>query len=122
MIAEYIQLILLVSGVATMGPIVQFFAPRPLLKLLYGVETSEPATLLLARHWGLLIFLVGALLVYSAYDPSMRDPVLVVASLEKIAFAGLIFLGPVKRTSVATFAAAGDTAFVILYISYFLGF
>jgi len=121
MIAEYIQLILLVSGVATMGGIVQFFAPRPLLKLLYGVETSEPTTLLLARHWGLLIFLVGVLLVYSAYNPSIRDPVLVVASLEKIVFAGLIFLSPVKRTFVATFAAAGDTAFVILYGVYFLG-
>jgi len=74
------------------------------------------------RHWGLLIFLVGALLVYSAYDPSTRDPVLVVASLEKIAFAGLVFFGPVNRTSVAAFAAAGDTAFVMLYIAYILGF
>jgi hypothetical protein len=121
MIAEYIQLILIVSGVATMGPIVQFFAPGPLLKLMYGVETSEPATLLLARHWGLLIFLVGALLVYSAYDPSTRDPLLIVASLEKIAFAGFVFFGPVNRTPFATFAVAGDTAFVILYFVYFLG-
>ena len=121
MIAEYIQLILLVSGVATMGPIVQFFAPRAILKLMYDVNTSEPTTLLLARHWGLLIFLIGALLVYSAYDPSTRDPVLVVASLEKIAFAGLVFFGPVNRTPVATFAAAGDTSFAILYVAYFLG-
>jgi hypothetical protein len=121
MIAEYIQPILIVSGVATMGGIVQFFTPRAILRLMYDVKTSEHTTLLLARHWGLLIFLVGALLVYSAYDPSTRDPVLVVASLEKIAIAGLIFLGPVKRTSVATFVAAGDTAFVILYVAYFLG-
>jgi hypothetical protein len=86
------------------------------------VETSDPAILLLAKHWGLLIFLVCVLLVYSTYDPSIRDPVLVVASLEKIAFAGLVFFGPVKRTSVTTFAAVGDTAFVILYVAYFVGF
>jgi len=34
MIAKNIQLILIVSGVATMGAIVQFFAPRPILKLM----------------------------------------------------------------------------------------
>ncbi len=119
---DYIQLILLVSGVATMGAGVQFLAPRLILRLLYEVEPSEPTILLLARHWGLLIFLVGALLVYSAYDPSTRDPVLVVASLEKIVFAGFIFLGPVRKTFVGAFVAAGDTSFVLLYLMYFLGF
>ncbi len=101
--------------------IVQFIAPRPALKLFFEVETFEASTLLLARHWGLLIFLVGGLLVYSAYDPTTRDPVLVVASLEKIAFSGLVFFGPGKRTAIATIAAAGDSAFVVLYLLYFLG-
>ena len=122
MIAENIQLILIVFGVATLGAIVQFFAPRPMLKLMYGMETYEPTTLFLARHWGLLIFLVGALLVFSAYDSRMRDPVLVVASLEKIVFAAFIFFAPVKRTSVATVAAIGDSSFVVLYLLYFVGF
>lgn len=80
MIAENIQLILIVSGVATMGAIAQFFAPRPMLKLIYGMEISESTILFLARHWGLLIFSVGALLVFSAYDLGMRKPVLVVVS------------------------------------------
>ncbi len=119
---EYIQLTLLVSGVATMGAGVQFLAPRLILKLLYELEPSEPTILLLARHWGLLIFLIGGLLVYSAYDTSTRDSVLVVASLEKIVFAGFIFFGHGQKTSVGTFVAAGDTSFVLLYLLYFLGF
>jgi len=45
-----------------------------------------------------------------------------VTSLETIAFAGLVFFGPVNRTPVATFAAADDTAFVMLYVAYFLDF
>ncbi len=105
-----------------MGAIAQCLAPRAALELLYGVEEFEPVTLLLARHWGLLIFLVGALLVYSAYDPNTRNPVLVVASLEKIVFAGFIFFGHGQKTSVGTFVAAGDTSFVLLYLLYFLGF
>jgi hypothetical protein len=83
MMTEYIQPILLVSCVATMGAGIQSFAPRLILKLVYDVEISESTTLLLARHGGLLIFLVGALLVYSVYDPSTRDPVLVLASSRK---------------------------------------
>jgi hypothetical protein len=70
----------------------------------------------------LLIFLVEALLVYRAYDPSTRNPVLVVGSLEKMVFAGLVFLGPVTKTSAGTFVAAGDTSFVVLYLLYFMGF
>jgi len=60
---EGIELILLVSGVATMGAGVRFFASRLILKRLYDVDTLKPTTLLLARHCGLLIFLVSALLV-----------------------------------------------------------
>jgi hypothetical protein len=56
-----------------------FLLPQLGLKLLLGIETTEPAILLLARHWGLLLFLVGALLVYSAFTPAIRVPVLSVA-------------------------------------------
>jgi hypothetical protein len=45
MIAEYIQPILIVSGVATMGGIVQFFTPRAILRLMYDVKTSENPSL-----------------------------------------------------------------------------
>ena len=121
MINESICPILIVSGVATMSAVGQCFAPRPVLQLLYGVETSDPITLLLARHWGVLIGLVGALLVYSAVDPGVRTPVLIVAGIEKMMFSGLVFLGPAPRTSVGTLAATGDTFFALLYVLYFVG-
>ena len=121
MISQNIDLILLVSGLATMGAIALLFAPRQILKLLFDLDTSEPTTLFLARHWGLLVFLVGGLLVYSTYDHNLRDPVLLLACLEKLAIAGLIFLGPTTRTPASTFVAAGDLSFAMLYICYFIG-
>ena len=62
-----------------MGAIALFLLPQPGLKLLLEIETTEPGILLLVRHWGLLLFLVGALLVYSAFAPAIRVPVLIVA-------------------------------------------
>ena len=104
-----------------MGAIIQFFLPHPMLKLLFGVENSDSTTLFLARHWALLIFLVGVLLVYGAYHPAIRDPIMVVASVEKLVFAMLIFFVPMSKTPVATSLAVGDSSFVVLYLLYFLG-
>ncbi len=97
-------------------------APTFLLRQIFQVRTPSPVTLLLARHWGLLIFLVGALLVISAYDPSIREPVLIVAALEKTIFAGLIFMNSANTMSLAKILALADTFFAILYVLYLLGY
>ena len=122
MITENIQLILLASGIATMGAFLIFLAPHLALKHAFNSESCDGATVLLARHWGLLIFLVGALLVYSAYNPAVRDPVLVIAGLEKTVFSLLVFFGPATRTPIATALAIGDASFVLLYGLHFMGF
>jgi hypothetical protein len=70
------------------------------------------------RHWGVLIFVVGALLVYSAGVPAVRTPVLIAAAVEKFALGLLIFLGPMRRRSVMTAAVIGDGLFAVLYVAY----
>jgi len=120
MITTHIQAILLVAGLATMGGMGAFTAPRQVLKLVFGVETPQDVALLLTSHWGLLIFLVGALLVFGAYHPDIHAPAMAIAGLEKIAFCGLVFLGPLKRTTVATMAAAVDAGFAVLFVLFFL--
>jgi len=73
------------------------------------------------RHWGVLIFVVAALIVYSAYVPVVRAPVLVATAIEKFAIGLLTFFGPVKRTTAMTAIAFGDSAFAILYVAYLAG-
>ena len=63
MIAAHIELILLLTGLATAGALVLFLAPCSMLKLLFGRAPADALDLLLARHWGLLVGLVGALLI-----------------------------------------------------------
>lgn len=117
MIANHIELILVVTGIYTAAAILQFFAPRlGLAKLTFGAESSDPFTLLLAQHWGLLAGLLGGLLVYAAYHPEIRVPVMLVAALEKLALAGLILLGRWPRTALATRLAFIDAVIAVVFL------
>lgn len=116
MIASHSVAILVVTGVYTAGALLQLFAPRTSLAMIFGVRTDESFTLLLARHWGLLAALVGGLLVYSAFHPEVRAPVVVVAAVEKLVLAGLVFFGGWKRTPVAARTAVIDVVIAVLLL------
>jgi len=64
-IATQIEIILIITGAVTATMLSQFFAPLPVLRLVYGETHLDAVSMALARHWGLLIFCVGALLVYA---------------------------------------------------------
>jgi hypothetical protein len=91
-IATHIEIILIITGAVTATMLSQFFAPLPVLRLVYGETHLDAVSMALARHWGLLIFCVGALLVYAAYVPPLRAPIMVVAVIEKVGL-GVCVLG-----------------------------
>jgi hypothetical protein len=118
-LAQAIGWLLVVSGAITAaGGLFAAAAPRALLRIVFGVSDDGAALLFFARHWGVLIFAVGALLVWAAYDPSLRVPVLAAAALEKLVVAAMIFFGPLRRTQLMTLAAVADGTFAVLYLAY----
>jgi hypothetical protein len=121
MISAHIETILVVTGLATALAIVQCVAPRRILRFAFGLEAPQPVTVLIASHWGLLIFLIGALLVYAAFQPSVRVPSMVIGAIEKLFFAGVIFFGDMPRTARATALAVVDAIIAVLYLMYFAG-
>lgn len=122
MIYRSIEWILIVSGTVTAaGGFVASIAPQPFLRLGFAVESVDAATMFFVRHWGVLIFTIGALTVCGAYVPTLRPPVLIAAALEKFVVVALIFFGPVKRTMAMTAIAGVDGLFTILYVSYLAG-
>ena len=122
MFASSIGWILIFSGLITAGAgLATLLFPHLILRLGFGVETPDGSTVLFARHWGLLVAVIGALIVYGAEASAVRNPVLVAAIIEKLALGLLIFFGPVKRTSAMTALAIGDGTFAILYIAYLAG-
>ena len=122
MIAAHIELILIVTGSATATMLTQFFAPLPVLRLIYGEAPTDRISVALARHWGLLIFCVGALLIYAAFYPSVRAPILVFAIIEKIGL-GVCMLGTsLPGQGIAAVLAAADLLMALVYVLYLSGF
>jgi hypothetical protein len=121
MIASNIGLILLVSGIVTAGCIVVFFAPGAAVRIIFGSTISENLTVLVVRHWGLLVFLMGALIVYAAYHPASRVPILVAACVEKAILIALFAIGGVRWTPGMRVIAVVDGLFTVLYVAYLAG-
>src|SRR5437868_2282104 len=121
MLAARIELILLVTGLATAGALALFLAPVPMMKLLFGQAPSDVLSLLIARHWGLLVCLVGALLMYAAYHAEVRVPTLIVAIVEKAVFVLGVFLSPFRRRPTVLVAALADAGMATVYLLYLTG-
>jgi hypothetical protein len=122
MIGAHIELILIVTGAVTAIALLQFIAPAPVLRMIYGEAPTDEVGLAVARHWGLLTFLIGALLIYAAFHPSVRDPVMVVAVIEKAALGVGIFGTSLRSHPAAASAAAADSIIAIIYVLYLAGF
>jgi hypothetical protein len=122
MLAPYIVWILMVSAAITAGGgLAAFLAPHFFLRLGFGVERPESASLFFVRHWGVLILALAALTLYGAYVSSVRTPVLVAGATGKFALGLLVFFGPVKRTSGMTAIAIVDGILAVLYLVYLAG-
>ena len=113
---EHLKEILIVTGLLTMAPIASVLIPTTILRLLFGVQNPDDTSIFLTRHWGLLVALVGALLLFSAYHPQIRTPVMVVAAIEKLALAAFILATPLRKQKLLMIIAAGDSLIAIIYL------
>jgi hypothetical protein len=122
MIGAHIELILIVTGALTAIALLQFIAPASVLRMIYGEAPTDEVSLAVARHWGLLTFLVGALLVYAAFHPPVRGPAMIIAVIEKTALGLGVFGTSLRTHSAAAAIAAGDSLIALIYVLYLAGF
>jgi hypothetical protein len=116
-LTSWMQWVLLMSGAATaLGGLAATVFPVGLLRAAFGLERVERSTTFFVRHWGVLLFVVGLLIAYSAGAPATQLPILSAAALEKFAVVALIFFGPIRRTAAMTAIALADGAFAVLYV------
>src|SRR5262245_45771311 len=115
MIGTHIEIVLIVTGVLTATALLLFIAPLPTLRVVYGGTPKDLLTVALARHWGLLVFLVGVLLIYAGFHPAVRQPAVLLALIEKIALGVGVLSTPLRSRPVAATIALGDTAIAFVY-------
>ena len=121
-IVTRIKWIMLVSGVLTCTMVYAAIAPRAALQGSFGETLEGPLADIIVRNWGALIALIGAMLIYGAYDPPGRRLILAVAGTSKLVFIGLVlaqgqqYLGQQVGISVAV-----DSVMVLLFAAYLVG-
>jgi len=120
-ITSNIEVILIVTGVLTATMIVQFVAPSWTLRHTFGEVPTGTVSIVLARHWGLLLFSVGMLLVYSAFHPAVRQIAVIAASVEKAGFVACVFGTSLRQKPIAVMMAAGDALMTVIYVLFLLG-
>jgi hypothetical protein len=84
--------IMLISGALTCTMFYAAIAPQPALQSTFGESLDGPVANIVVRNWGVLITLMGGMLIYGAFNPSVRFLVLTVAGLSKIAFIALLLI------------------------------
>ncbi len=116
-----ISKILYVSGTVTMLAGLQFIAPTLFLQA-SGMQVADVTGLFFARHWGLMAFVVGALIIYAVKQTHARRAILLAAAVEKL---GLVVMLAINWAEPALqglhIAALFDGACVVLYLIYLLG-
>ena len=108
--------ILVITGVLTAGVGLGVFAPGRLLEILLGIEVAGAMTKLLGRYCFVLVALVGGLLIYAGYHAEIRVPAIVVGTVEKLTFVGLVLASPLRRRALTMFFVSADSVMALLFV------
>ncbi len=111
--------VMLVAGLVTLSMLWAAAAPRAAMTALFGEGVDGPLATLLARNWGVLIGLTGAMLLWGAFHVEVRPLVLLVAGASKLTFIGLVLANPAFRRR-AMVPLVVDGLFVALFVAYLL--
>jgi len=120
-IVANIRWIMIVSGGSTATMIYAAIAPEAALQSTFGETLNGPLAQLVVRNWGALIALVGAMLIYGAFDPPGRPLILIVAGVSKAIFIALVLSQGARYLShQAGIAVAVDLVMIALFAWYLL--
>ena len=118
MLVASIKWIMLVSGALTCTMLYAAIAPHAMLQSTFGETVEGPLGELVVRNWGALIFLVGAMLIYGAFNEAVRPLVLTVAAASKAVFIGLVLAnGDRYLRTQAGVSIAVDSLMVIVFVA-----
>jgi hypothetical protein len=121
-IVSKIKWIMLVSGVLTCTMVYAAIAPQAALLSTFGETLHGPLAEIVVRNWGALITLIGAMLVYGAFNPAVRGLALMIAGASKLVFIILVLsYGGRYLSQQAGIAIAIDFVWVVLFACYLLG-
>jgi hypothetical protein len=111
---------MLVSGLLTCATAFVLFSSDASLRSTFDLPISNPLTLIVVRHWGALVGLFGVMLIYGAFEESVRGIVLLIASIGKAVFISLVLSQGHQVVSQAGPGVVLDTIAVLLFVGYLI--
>jgi hypothetical protein len=117
-IVSSMKWIMLLSGVLTSTMIYAAIAPDAALRSTFGETLTGPLAQIVVRNWGALIALIGAMLIYGAFNPVSRPHVLTVAGISKAVFIGLVLTLGDYLGRQAGVAVVIDAVTIVLFAWY----
>ncbi len=109
------SIILVIIGIINILPIIVFFDPTKTAKL-YGVPIQGESLLILMRHRGLLLSLVGLALIFAAFKSEFRVYAIALALISKFAFIFLTFTASDYTNEIRQVALIDVGAIVLLFV------
>ncbi|MFI5131500.1 MAG: hypothetical protein ACHQFX_15970 [Chitinophagales bacterium] len=113
--------VMLIAGILTCTMFLGLFSPQASLKSNFGETLEGPSYEIIVRSWAALIGLMGIMLIYGAFNPTVRRFSLVIAGISKIIFIILVLsLGQSYLKFGAGTAVVVDSIMIVLFIVYLL--
>lgn len=121
LVAANIKWIMLVSGALTCTMAYAAIAPQAALFSTFGEALEGPLAEIIVRNWSALITLMGAMLIYGAFNSPVRALALTIAGASKLIFIALVLShGGRYLGHQAGIAISIDLIWVVLFAWYLL--
>lgn len=115
MLNKIIPAIMIVSGLLTLTMLYAAIAPAAAVQQMFKQWPEGAMATIVVPNWGVLIGLMGALLIFGAFNPSSRRLTLAVAGASKLAFIGLVLAQGERYLGGVGIAVAIDSVMVVLF-------
>lgn len=108
--------VMIFSGLLTLTMLYAAIAPGPAAQQMFQEDVSGAMASIVVPNWGVLIGLMGALLLFGAFNPGSRRLALAVAGASKAAFVGLVLAQGQRYMPGLGIAVAIDSVMVVLFL------
>ncbi len=112
--------VMIASGLLTLTLLYAAFAPAAAVQQMFSESIGGAMEAVVVRNWGVLIGLMGALLIFGAFNPGSRRLALVVAGVSKMAFIGLILAQGDRYLDGLGAAITIDAVIIVLFAIFLL--
>ena len=109
---------MLFFGIITCTTFFAVIAPQDALLNMFGSNLTEPLANLLVRSWGFLVFIMGALLIYGAFNEETRLLCIITEGVSKVGFLLLIMIFGTNYIETLWVTAAFDTFVILILTTY----